>query len=476
MPNKAFVSLWRTPPGPIGGSHGHVGLAGFLVLLLLGVFPACEPVEPGSYTALVGGRVIDGTGTSPYEGWTVLIRDSVIEAVGPDARIPRSAERIDVSGHTVLPGLIDMHGHMYAMGGNQFDAYPTLFLAGGVTTVFSPGDFDPEGMIELRDQVARGEVLGPRILTAGPYFDAQPSLVGWIEGVTDPEEAVAKLAEWEDRIDAAKVYSSLEEEEMAAVIEAAHTSRLKVTGHLGGPVETRRAIELGIDGLEHGIFAVSELTGVSQAAPLEELYCALASVDLDGEVAQGLIQAILENHVWVTPTTVTMQGIHPDFDPPVEDWGVYLSDDLRHVMEQQQPYLNEAGSECLDRALAIQMEFVKRIHTAGGLVVTGTDPVSPKLTPGYALHAEMANLVEGGLTPLDAIRAATRNGAVALGLQGEIGTIEAGKRADLIVVMGDPSLEIEDVGNTIWVFKGGLKHDPAHLRKAVRGAIGLPAS
>ncbi|MFC1661927.1 amidohydrolase family protein, partial [Gemmatimonadota bacterium] len=250
----------------------------------------------------------------------------------------------------------------------------------------------------------------------------------------------------------------------------------KVTGHLGGPVETRRAIELGIDGLEHGIFAVTELANVQQTAPLLEQYCGLAAVDLDGPVAQDLIETIVANRVWITPTIVTMQGIHPEFEPPVEDWATYLSEDLRAILEQQGPYLDETASACLERALEVQLDFVRRVHVAGGLVVTGTDPVSPMLTPGFGLHAEMANLVEGGLTPLDAIRAATRNGAMALGLQGQIGTIEVGKRADLVVVAGDPATDISAVGNTVWVFKGGVKYDPVVLREAVRGKIGLPPS
>jgi imidazolonepropionase-like amidohydrolase len=449
-------------------------LLGSLLLFSL-VLPSCRPVEPGIYLALVGGSVLDGTGTDPHEGWTVLIRDSVIHAVGDDVRIPRGAERLDVTGLTILPGFIDMHGHMYAMGSNQFEAYPSLFLAGGVTTVFSPADFDPEGMIALREAVAAGEAVGPRILTAGPYFDAEPSVVSWIEGVTGPEEARAKLAEWKDRIDAAKIYSSLPEAEMGFVIHDAHAAGLKVTGHLGGPVETKRAIELGIDGLEHGIFAVAELSHLPQSAPINQQYCTLAEVDLHGPVAQGLIDAIAENQVWITPTIVTIQSIHPEFEPPTDGWATFLSEDLGQFMAAQGPFLDEAGAACLNQAMGIQFEFVRRVNSAGGLVVTGTDPVSPKLTPGYGLHAEMANLVRAGLTPLDAIRAATRNGAVALGLQGWIGTVQAGKLADLVVVSGDPASDIQAVGNTVWVFKSGTKYDPEALRESVKGLIGLPA-
>ena len=151
-----------------------------IILLAALCSAACTSSDSASHVAFVGGSVIDGTGAPPHQGWTVLIRDSVITAVGPDVEIPGGAEFLDISGKTVLPGLIDMHGHMYAMGGNQFTAYPRLFLAGGVTTVFSPGDLDPDGMTALRDQINRGEVVGPRILTAGI---TRPSMAGpWGEG------------------------------------------------------------------------------------------------------------------------------------------------------------------------------------------------------------------------------------------------------------------------------------------------------
>jgi len=442
--------------------------------LLFLFLAACASDESGLPTlALVGGSVIDGTGAPPREA-TVLIRGDRIEAVGTEVQVPRSAEVVDIQGMTVIPGLMDLHGHMYGLGRNQFEAYTALFLAGGVTTVFSPGDFDPEGMTELRDRIMRGETVGPTVLTAGPYFDHDPSMVGWIRGVGSVEEALAKFEAWKDRIDAVKVYTNITEGELGALAGAAHANGLKMTGHLGGQVTTLRAIELGIDGLEHGLFAVAEVTDAGQEDPLAEQYCALAAVDLDGQVVENLVRAIVEEGVWVTPTIVTLQSIHPDFQPPTEAWLDYLSPELGEWMAQMPAYLDAEGPACLDEALSRQLEFVRRIHEAGGLVVTGTDPVSPKVVPGYGLHAELANLVKAGFTPLEAITAATRDGAVALGLTGEVGTVEAGKRADLVVVQGDPSSDITTIGNTVWVYRAGVRYDPAALREAARGMIGLP--
>ena len=436
---------------------------------------ACAPEGDGAPTvALVGGMVIDGTGAPPRAA-TVLIRGSRIEEVGGELEVPRGTEVIDVAGMTVLPGLIDMHGHMYAMGSNQFEAYSALFLAGGVTTAFSPGDFDPEGMTEWRDRIERGEAVGPMIRTAGPYFDHDPSLVGWIEGIGSAEEALAKFELWEDRIDAVKVYTNITEEELGTLADAAHETGLKMTGHLGGQVSTLRAIELGIDGLEHGIFAISDITGAVAVDALNEQYCSLAELDLDAPIVDELIQAIVDDDVWITPTIVTMQGIHPRFEPPAEEWLEYLSPDMQDIMAGMPAYLDEEGAACLEQAITKQLEFVRRVHDRGGLVTAGTDPVSPKIVPGYGIHAEMANFVEAGLSPLEAITIATRNGATALGLTDTIGTVEAGMRADLVVVRGDPASDISRIGNTVWVFKAGVQYDPVALRKSAKGAIGLPA-
>jgi imidazolonepropionase-like amidohydrolase len=455
------------------GPFRHVAPVFFFGLVTL-LFTACAPEGDGAPTlALVGGRVIDGTGAPPRPA-TVLIRGSQIDGVGAELEVPRGTEVIDITGLTVLPGLIDMHGHMYAFGGNQFEAYSALFLAGGVTTAFSPGDFDPEGMTEWRDRIERGEAVGPKILTAGPYFDHDPSIVGWIEGIGSAEEALAKFEVWKDRIDAVKVYTNIAEDELGALAQAAHREGLRMTGHLGGQVSTLRAIELGIDGLEHGIFAIADITDAGQADPLNEQYCSLAALDLDAPIIEELIQAIVEDDVWITPTIVTMQSIHPGFVPPAEEWLDYLAPDLREVMAGIPAYLDEEGEACLDRALSKQLEFVRRVHERGGLVAAGTDPVSPKIVPGYGIHAEMANFVRAGLSPLEAITIATRNGAIALGLTDQIGTVEAGKRADLVVVRGDPSSDISQIGNSVWVFKGGVQHDPAALRESAKGAIGMP--
>ena len=192
------------------------GLTGLVIALVLAIeAPAgaqdTQRAPPPDF-ALVGGTVIDGTGSPPRPKCTVVVRAGRIAAVAPDEAAPEGVITIDVTGNCILPGLIDMHGHLYANDGttiqNQFAPYALLYLAGGVTTVFSPGDFDPEGTVALRASIERGEAICRRVLTAGPYFDHRPSRVGWIRGVDSADEARQLLDAWKGRIDGVSTRAS----------------------------------------------------------------------------------------------------------------------------------------------------------------------------------------------------------------------------------------------------------------------------
>lgn len=442
--------------------------------LFLVVAAALAPAQVRT-VALVGGTVIDGTGNPPLENHTVLIRGDRIAAVGRKIRIPEGATVIDIKGKTVIPGLIDMHGHMYVRGSgpqhSQFEPYSLLYLAGGVTTVRSPGDFEPEGMVAVRERIKKGEAAGPRIFTAGPYFDHAPSSVEWIKGVASPDEALRKFDQWKDKIDYVKFYTRITEPEFVAVLNAAHKAGIHATGHLGSITATR-AIELGIDGLEHGIFAMSEL--VPNVKNNQERFCTLAKLDLDSPVVENLVDLIVKKRVAIDPTIVTYQSLHPDFVPVTPDWLKYFSPEARDYQTKLRgspANRSAAADECLRGALQTQMRFVKKVHDRGGVIVAGTDPVIVTLTPGYGLHRELKNFVEAGLTPVEAIKTVTSVAATVLGRQKDLGSIRKGKLADLVVVNGNPALRIENIGNTEMVFQGGVRYDPATLRKSAEGLI-----
>ena len=168
-----------------------------------------------------------------------------------------------------------------------------------------------------------------------------------------------------------------------------------------------RAIELGIDGIEHGLFSMSEFFPVG--ASFMRQYCAISQLDVTSPEVTAIVEAIVRQGTYVDPTIVVFQPELPDFVPLIEDWEKYL--DPADVMPLRSWLRSMIQPTCLKEALDKQAQFVKAVHDQGGLIVTGTDPVIPILLPGYSLHRELQNLVAAGLSPLEAIKAATLNAA-----------------------------------------------------------------
>ncbi len=453
--------------------------------LLLGtaLFGGCSSEDPGrTYSAVkaetvvfVNARVFSGANSPLESGQTLLIDGGLIAAVGDDVAIPEHAAVVDLEGMTVLPGLIDMHAHLYANTGlameSQHRAYPTLYLAGGVTTIFSPGEYEPDLTDALRERIANGGEVGPTILQAGPYFDSSPSAIGWIQGSESTSAAAEKYELWKDRIDAVKVYTSITEEQLELLISKATRDGKFVTGHLES-VPGNRAIALGIDGLEHGLLSFSEFGYAGD--DVWRHICRISEVDLSSDTMRATIRNIVGNGVYVAPTIVTLQSMLPDFEPVASNWSHFTSARVegfvQRLVENAMP--SELDAKCMENLVEKQIQFVGALHEAGGIVVAGTDPVLPSLIPGYGLHRELANLVAAGLTPLEAVEAATIVSARILGLAKDRGTIEPGKKADLYVVKGDLSKDIGVLGQGVLVVKNGILHDPMELRDSAREMIG----
>ncbi|WP_234570598.1 amidohydrolase family protein [Rhodohalobacter sp. 614A] len=427
-------------------------------------------------TVLINGNIIDGTGTELKQDWDILISDDKITKIGPNLAIPQHATTVDVSGLTILPGLIDMHGHIYANLGstngisNQ-KSYLKFYLAGGVTTIYSPGEYDAEGTLDLQNRVSQGQEVGPNILTTGPYFDHSPSQVPWINGIKSVEELEYQFNKWSGKIDGVKVYTSITSKELSRLVELADSHDLPVTGHLGS-VTANEAIDLGIHGLEHGIFGMPEF--FSSGFTPSSIACQSGDFALTHPEIKMLIDKIIDNQVYLTPTIITFQAMLVNSEPVTTDWQKYLSSDVLKSISKFEKRLmsNQNMQDCLENGLKKQSKLLKEIYDRGGLIVAGTDPVGPMIIPGFGLHREMQLLVEAGLPPMAAIQAATINAAKALRKDAEFGSIETGKLADLIVVEGDPSQNINHIGNTVMVFKNGKQFNPSELRESVIGKIG----
>ena len=427
---------------------------------------------PDPPLAITNARLIDGTGAPTRDGCTVLIVGERIAAVGPGVVIPAGATIVDAKGLTLLPGLFDTHGHCFTVDGkDQYEAYPLLFLAGGVTTTFSPGEMDPEAAFALRERLAKNEQDGARLMTAGPYFEKGKSTLDWLVGYTDEAQALSWLEKHGPRMDGLKLQMQVTDAEAKSIIDAAHARGIRVTGHLDS-ITARRAIELGIDRLEHGLFAMSDFSPGDK--PWAEKFRGLADLDLQSQPVQDLVDLIVARRVALSATSASFEELVPGYVPVTPDWEKYLAPDQRRLQKARLLRIQNLPPDrfgWLGTALQKQLEFLKLVHDRGGVVVTGTDPGGKLLIPGYGLHRELLLLVKAGFTPLAAIRAATQHSASTLGVERDLGTIEAGKFADLVLVEGDPSVDIADIGRTVAVWKAGRRHDPAALRQRAEGKI-----
>ena len=446
-------------------------------------------------TAITGASVWDGTGT-PARPATVLIQDARIVAVG-DIPIPEAAERIDVPGRTLIPGLIDMHVHVSICGEDSLYG----FLGTGITTVRDLGSA-PEVMLPIRDAIARGERLGPRLVVHGPMLDGEPPIFGarpgspvtadgpqatWVNATV--EDAVANVNRLIDMgVDGIKLYAGLRPDLVGAMIRAAG-HRVPVTGHLGRTWASE-AIDAGIDCLEHvhatcyqDVVRPEDRHGREDGNGAKPNYWSWLSegwsrADLDAPYVRAFIEQIVANGVVLSPTTVLVTGgmaTNEAAQEPGQRWRPRFMNErmaqMRAAREAAQRAAQAAGRAIPSlapvdpavgkQALANELEFLRRVHAAGGTVAPSTDVgAAPGQVPGFALHRELALLVRAGIPASDVLQSATRLAARTMRRDHEIGTIEAGKVADIVVLDADPLADIEATRSAHLVIKDGRVHRP----------------
>jgi len=271
------------------------------------------------------------------------------------------------------------------------------------------------------------------------------------------------------------VYNYLTREDLKAVIEEAHARKLQVTGHLCS-ITLKEAVALGIDNIEHGLIASSDLVPGKKPDTCPDegtLYRTAAEADVEGPAVRAMISAMVERGVALTSTLPIFETI-VEGAPMVSRTSLEaMSEETRLDYLQMRPLFAERKDSLFRRAFRNEMRFERLFVAAGGLLVAGSDPTGYGGTiAGAGNHREIELLVDAGFTPEEAIRIASLNGAKLLGQADEVGSIEPGKRADLVVVDGDPAASIRDIRKVKWVFKDGVSYDAARLNAAVRGWVG----
>ena len=435
-----------------------------------------EPV-----VALANVRVIDGTGAPVRENQTVLIETGRITAVGSAAqvRVPAGARTLDLAGHTVIPGMVGMHNHTFYTTGRrsiqlQFSA-PRLYLASGVTTTRTTGGTSPYHEINMKRSIERGAIAGPRMHLTGPYLTG-PGGASTMAQVGSAEQARRIVAYWADEgVTWFKAYTDISREALGAAIEEAHRRGLKFTGHLCS-VSFREAVALGIDNLEHGLFTNSDYTPDKQPDRCPGgMRSSLLNVAIDGPEVQQTIRAMVDGGVAMTSTLAVYELSFPDRPPLDPRMLEALAPEAKeeYLAIRQQISRQAATStmpELFRRAQAFERAFVK----AGGLLGAGVDPTgNGGALPGFGDQRNYELLTEAGFSPGEAIQIMSFNGAKILGVDAELGSIEAGKLADLVVIRGNPVTNHGDIRNVTIVFKNGVGWDSAKLIESVKGVVGI---
>lgn len=457
-------------------------LAFALLLAASACAPAAASVDnfvtvEAPVVALTHARVIDGTGTPGRADQTIIIRGGLIAQVGDSRSVspPADAKIIDLSGRTVLPGYVMVHEHLYftADGNGQTMmpfSFPRLYLAGGATTIRTAGSMRFPEELEAQRAIQQREMPGPNIELTSPYIVG--NLLPF--ALESPEKRGRRIvAKWAGRgATSFKAYEHITREELAAVIAEAHERQLKVTGHLCA-VTFGEAADLGIDNLEHGIWVATDFVQDKQPDVCPETNVALeAMLTADRSVVDALIHKLVGRGVAVTSTLPVFETFLSTREPALPGTLDLFTPKARARYVAHRAFgvnPTPVWGRILQKEMAFELAFVR----VGGLLAAGSDPTGHGgVVAGFSNQREIELLVEAGFTPIEAIRIATLNGARVLGRERQIGSIEQGKRADMVVVRGDPEESISSIKQVETVFKDGIGYDSRKLQDSVQGILG----
>ncbi len=432
---------------------------------------------------LTHARVVDGTGRASRDDQTIVITGDRITAVGASGTVPVPVEAqvIDLTGHTVIPGIVGIHDHMYYSSVNgslrpMLTSYPKLFLGAGITTIRTTGSADSYLELNLKGAIDRGELVGPNVVVTGPYLQGPiGSGVGIMHPLRGADDARRVVRYWaEEGVTWFKAYTTISRAELGAAIDEAHKRGVKVTAHLCS-VGFREAVALGIDNLEHGFLTNTEWYPGKEKdkCPTASDSAVFAGLDVNGADVQRTIREMVAANVAMTSTLAVFELSSPSRVPRDQRVLDALHPDVAKVVGGWYDRAASQQDSVARQVFRKHMEFERAFATAGGMLAAGSDPCCLSAIAGYADQRNFELLVEAGFSPEQAVQVMTANGAKVLGLQDRIGTVAAGKQADLVVLKGDPTRTPGDIRNVVTVFRAGVGYDSAKLTASVKGMIGI---
>ena len=445
-------------------------VACLVVCLLAGACGKSElPAEAA--LAITHVTVIDMTGAAPQPDMTVVIVRDRIAAISSsaEANLPRNATIVDGTGKFLIPGLADMHVHLTGAGepdGSRKFMIP-LLLANGITSVRDMGGY-LDSLLPLRREIEAGKRLGPRIILAGPYLDGnppafQPSLV-----VTNDAQASEDVHDLIQRgVDFIKVQSHLSRDVYLEIAAACKSQHISFVGHVPDRVTAAEASAAGQRSIEH-LTCVLRACSVNEPKLMREQFLAAAGaekgvssparqLDWDSELlqsfseakAQALLAEFVANGTWQTPTLIVLQqdaypteNLAQRDDPRMKYIPRAVLDRWKKNAQQDAASGSQRGSSLRKELMEKSEHVVGEMQQSGVKILAGTDTAAPFVYPGFSLHEELALLVQAGLTPMQALQAATSRAAEFMGKSATQGTIEKGKVADMVLLDADPLADI----------------------------------
>ena len=448
-------------------------------------------------------QVVDVAAGRVRSGQLVLVRDGRIAQIvstssesqpgAVDARV------VDAAGGFLIPGFIDTHAHV-AMGPVKLergekgpvlvmDADPAVgplslrsLLAFGITTARDPGG-PAEILVGLRERIESGEIHGPRLLVAGDVIDITefPGLVARVETAEDVRREVRRQAEI--GVDMIKLYASLEPELLGAGIEEAHAQGLQAIAHLQATTWTEGA-RLGLDSILHVLPGSPELLAPEDAELIERemklgtqfFYRWFERVDFNSPAIREVVASLVEHGTFVDPTSVLYESVFFGGDERregvehIELAPLSLLENWRQLFHFNIGWTEQHFAQA-QGAWPRVLEWLRILHDAGVKLTAGTDANNPWIVAGPSWHRELEIFVEAGIETTDVLRIATLNGAAALGLGDEIGTIDVGKTADLVLVRENPLEDVRATRSIEWVMRGGHLYDPEQLTRSEKAPV-----
>ena len=451
--------------------------AALILLLVFSTAYAQWSDPPSDEIVIRGGWLFDGISNTRRQNTGIVIRGGKIVEVDADlqGKVLTATSVVDLTdSETVLPGMIDLHAHynfdLVDVGRVEEVVYNgIIFLANGVTSTWSAGEYYPERVLRQRDLVDSGKATGPRLFVSGPYFGgfrceysiktAADDCSAWPNDITE-EEIRAEVDKWAEQGVVSIKIKQATPGETKILIEQAHKHGMTTTGHLSNyegeyDVHPRDAILMGLDRLEHQITLGS---GGQESAEMEQM-----------------IDLILKHQVYYDANLQMYGGINLrkelGTDMVWTNEGKYFTPYAQALLEKRgDPPPESDVAEYTQRVLELN-----KLYESGGenLLIVGTDePVYTTLLPGFAFHRELLAMVHAGLPNIAVLKAATINGANALGIGDKLGSIEPGKLADLFVIKGNPFEDIKTTRNIQFVIKDGAIYYPETLLKSAEGMIG----